>query len=104
MTRVLTYNILIGGTSRIDYIEQMIRVAQPDVVGLVEATNPCVVEELAKRLGMHHRMSGRGEHVTDWHVALLSHLPIIHTQVHVRPEQLSKPLLEVGVQEEHGGV
>jgi endonuclease/exonuclease/phosphatase family metal-dependent hydrolase len=82
----------------------MIRAAQPDVVGLVEATNPCVVEELAKRLGMDHRMSGRGEHVTDWHVALLSRLPIIHTQVHVRPERLSKPLLEVGVQEEHGGV
>ena len=102
MTRVLTYNILVGGTSRIDFIEQMIRAAQPDVVGLVEATNPCVVEELAQRLGMDHRMSGRGEHATDWQVALLSRLPITHMQVHHRPGRLSKLLLEVGVQEEGG--
>src|SRR5579859_6437254 len=104
MTRVLTYNILVGGTSRVDHIEQMIRAAQPDVVGLVEATNPCVVEELAARLGMDYRMSGRGEHDLDWHVALLSRLPIIHAQVHFRPDRLSKPLLEVVVQEEQGGV
>ena len=104
MTRVLTYNILVGGTSRIDYIEQMIRAAQPDIVGLVEATNPCVVEKLAARLGMDYRMSGRGEHDLDWHVALLSRLPIIHAHAHFLPDRLSKPLLEVGVQEEHGGV
>ncbi len=104
MTRVLTYNILVGGTSRVDYIEQMIRAAQPDIVGLVEATNPCVVEKLATRLGMDYRMSGRGEHDLDWHVALLSRLPIMHAHAHFLPDRLSKPLLEVGVQEEHGGV
>lgn len=102
MTRVLSYNILIGGTRRIDQIEQMIRAAQPDVVGLVEATNPCVVEELAARLGMDHRISGRAEHATDWQVALLSRLPITHVQVHRRPGLISKLLLEVGVQEEDG--
>lgn len=102
MTRVLTYNILIGGTRRIDSIEQMIRAAQPDVVGLVEATNPRVVEELAARLGMDHRISGRAAHSTDWQVALLSRLPITHEQVHRRPGLLSKLLLEVGVQEEDG--
>ena len=102
MTRVLTYNILIGGTRRIDQIEQMIRAAQPDIVGLVEATNPRVVEELAARLGMDYRMSGRGEHATDWQLALLSRLPITHIQVHCRPGLLSKLLLEVGVQEADG--
>src|SRR5574340_612928 len=101
MTRVLTYNILVGGTSRVDYIEQMIRVAQPDIVGLVEATNPCVVEKLAVRLGMDYRISGRGEHDLDWHVALLSRLPIIHAQAHFQSDRISKRLLEVGVQEEH---
>ena len=102
MTRVLTYNILAGGTRRIDQIAQMIRSAHPDVVGLVEATNPRVVEELAERLGMDYRMSGHGNHSLDWQVALLSRLPITHMQVHHRPGLLSKPLLEVGVQEEDG--
>lgn len=102
MTRVLTYNILVGGARRINQIEQLIRAGQPDVVGLVEATNPRVVEELAARLGMDYRMSGQGNHTTDWQVALLSRLPITHVQVHSRPDVLSKPLLEVGVQEEDG--
>lgn len=102
MTRVLTYNILVGGTRRIDFIEQMIRAARPDIVGLVEATDPCVVEELAARLDMHHRISGRAADPTDWQVALLSRLPITHAQVHPRSGLLSKLLLEVGVQEEDG--
>ena len=104
MTRVLTYNILVGGTRRIDQIEQMIRAAQPDVVGLVEATDPRVVEKLAARLGMDYRMSGRPEHTLDWQVALLSRLPITHAQAYHRPGLLSKPFLEVGVQEENGRV
>lgn len=102
MTRVLTYNILVGGARRIDQIEQMIRAAQPDVVGLVEATNKRVVEELAERLGMDYRISGYGKHAADWHVALLSRLPITHVQVYSHPALISKPLLEVGVQEEDG--
>jgi endonuclease/exonuclease/phosphatase family metal-dependent hydrolase len=102
MTRVLTYNILVGGARRVDQIAQMIQSAQPDVVGLVEATNPRVVQELAERLGMDYRMSGHGDHATDWQVACLSRLPITHVQVHSRQGRLSKPFLEVGVQEEDG--
>jgi endonuclease/exonuclease/phosphatase family metal-dependent hydrolase len=104
MTRILTYNILVGGTRRIDQIAQMIRSAHPDVVGLVEASNPRVVEELAERLGMDFRVSGFGKHATDWQVALLSRLPITHVEVHRRPGRLSKPVLEVSVQEEDGRV
>ena len=104
MTRILTYNILVGGTRRIDQIAQMIRAARPDVVGLVEATNPRVVQELAERLGMNYSMSGQGSHSLDWQVALLSRLPIMHMQVHSRPGLISKPLLEVEVQEEDGRV
>ncbi len=104
MTRILTYNILVGGTRRIDQIEQVIRAARPDVVGLVEATNPRVVQELAERLGMDYCMSGRGDHSLDWQVALLSRLPITHMQVHARPGLISKPLLEVEVQEEDGRI
>ncbi|GAC1522758.1 MAG: hypothetical protein NVS3B14_23370 [Ktedonobacteraceae bacterium] len=103
MTRILTYNILVGGTRRIDQIANMIRSAHPDVVGLVEATNPRVVEELAERLGMEYRLSGHGKSPKDWQTAVLSRLPITREQVHLRPGVISKPLLEIGVQDEDGG-
>jgi endonuclease/exonuclease/phosphatase family metal-dependent hydrolase len=80
--RVLSYNILLGGTPRIDALDKMIRSAQPDIVGLVEATNAHVVEELANRSGMHFQLSGRGTRFNDWNVALLSRLPILETRVH----------------------
>ena len=40
MTRVLAYNILVGGTRRIDQIEQMIEAAQPDVPFTVISPRP----------------------------------------------------------------
>src|ERR1700736_3035510 len=102
MTRILTYNILVGGTRRIEQITNMIQSAQPDVVGLVEADDPRVVEELAERLGMDYRMSGYAKHVKDMEIAVLSRLPIVHTHTYRRPGILAQPLLEVGVQEEDG--
>lgn len=80
----------------------MVRAAHPDVVGLVEATNPRVVEGLAERLGMEYRMSGESRHVTDWQIALLTRLPVVSAVVHRRPGCLTKPLLEVRVREEDG--
>lgn len=103
MTRVLTYNILFGGTPRTDQIAQIIRSARPDVVGLLEATDPRVVEKLAEQLGMEYRLTGRARFAADWQVAVLSRLPIVRMRVHLRPGALSKPLLEIGVREEHGG-
>ena len=102
MTRVLSYNILVGGQPRINQITAMIQAANPDIAGLVEATNPRVVETLAKRLGMQYRISAPGQNSTDWQVAVLSRLPIIHTEVHVRPGVLTKPLLEVCIEEADG--
>ncbi|HZS76440.1 MAG TPA: endonuclease/exonuclease/phosphatase family protein [Ktedonobacteraceae bacterium] len=102
MTRVLSYNILVGGTRRIDAIEQMIRSADPDVVGLVEANDPNVVIELAQRLEMEYCMTGHGRHRTDWNTAMLSRLPILSTRKYDRPGVLNKPLLEARVQEEDG--
>ena len=103
VTRVLTYNILFGGTPRTDQIAQIIRSARPDVVGLLEATDPRVVEKLAEQLGMEYRLTGRSRFAADWQVAVLSRLPIVRMRVHLRPGALSKPLLEIGVREEHGG-
>lgn len=102
MTRILSYNILVGGTRRIDQLTNIISSAHPDLVGLVEATNPQVVEELAHRLGMQHWMSGNPKHGRDWQIALLSRLPIIQAQSHLRPAILTKPFLEACVEEEDG--
>lgn len=102
MTRILSYNILVGGGRRINQLTSMIRSANPDIVGLVEATNPQVVEELAERLGMEHRMSAYARHTQDWQVALLSRLPIVHAYTHVHPGAITKPVLEVGVEEPGG--
>ncbi len=102
MTRILSYNILVGGTRRVDQLTTVIRSADPDVVGLAEATDPKVVEELASRLGMQFRLSGYGKGARDWHLAVLSRLPILHTHVHTRPAFDRKYLLEVLVEEASG--
>jgi endonuclease/exonuclease/phosphatase family metal-dependent hydrolase len=102
MTRILSYNIFVGGTRRVDHITNIIRAANPDLVGLVEATNPRVVEELAQRLGMQYRLSGSSTHMGNWQVALLSRLPMVHVHSHMRPGILTKPVLEVCLEEKDG--
>jgi endonuclease/exonuclease/phosphatase family metal-dependent hydrolase len=102
MTRILSYNILIGGTRRVEQLTTVIRSVDPDVVGLAEATDPKVVEELASRLGMQFRLSGYGKGARDWNLAVLSRLPIISTQVHSSPAFNRKYLLEVQIEDENG--
>jgi endonuclease/exonuclease/phosphatase family metal-dependent hydrolase len=103
MTRILTYNILLGGKDRVDQLAKMISFSQADVVGMVEATDPHVIEELAQRLDMQYRMSGRGTYERYWQTAVLSRLPIVHTQLHTRPDIFyRKHLLEVCPQESDG--
>jgi endonuclease/exonuclease/phosphatase family metal-dependent hydrolase len=103
MTRILTYNILVGGTHRVDQLTALIGSTQADIVGLAEATDPQVVEEIAQRLGMQFRLSGRGKSRHDWQLAVLSRLPIVHTQVHTHPEIFNRRhLLEVCVEEPGG--
>ena len=52
MFRLLTYNILHGGTGRVDAIAQVINSCAPDLVLLQEATNPANVERLAAATDM----------------------------------------------------
>jgi len=52
MFRLLTYNILHGGTGRVDAIAEVINSCAPDLVLLQEATNPANVERLAAATGM----------------------------------------------------
>ncbi len=115
MTRVVSYNILAGGYSlsqpngrRTEQLVQIIRSAQPDVVGVIEATNPkmtqhpLVVEEMARQLGMQLIMGDVPAHTTDYQLALLTKLPVVATRLHARPGLLNKPLLEVCVEEADG--
>ena len=52
MFRLLTYNILHGGTGRVDAIAQVINAVAPDLVLLQEATDAANVERLAEATGM----------------------------------------------------
>jgi endonuclease/exonuclease/phosphatase family metal-dependent hydrolase len=103
MTRILSYNILVGGKRRVDQLTKIISSAQPDIVGLIEANYPQVVEEIAQRLGMQYRMSGSSPRAYNWQNALLSRLPVVETHVHIHSDILTKPILEACIEEEDGG-
>jgi endonuclease/exonuclease/phosphatase family metal-dependent hydrolase len=101
MTRILSYNILVGGKGRIDTIECMIRSANPDVVGLVEATDQDIVKELACRLGMEYRTNAIPGSSWKPETALLSRLPIVYSQAHANSLLRTRSLLEVCLQPEY---
>ncbi len=97
--RILSYNILLGATRRLHPLSNLIASTQADIIGLVEATDPHIVEELAKGLNMDFRITGRGKRPHDWHIAVLSRYPILHTHVHTHPETLvRKHMLEVCIE------
>lgn len=99
MTRVLSYNIRLGGSGHVEQLSKMIQSVRPDIVGLVEATDARVIEELASRLNMQFRITGEGMRERDWHIAVLSRLPIIQSNIHTRPAVLTRRhLLEVQVE------
>src|SRR6266705_2265050 len=102
MTRILSYNILVGGNRRVDQLTKIMSSAHPDIVGLVEATSRQTVAEMADRLGMQYRMSGSYTHGEDWQTALLSRLPIVETHVYKRSDRLTHPLFEACIEEEDG--
>ncbi len=115
MTRIVSYNILAGGYSlrengarRAPQLTQIIRSARPDIVGLVEATNPqmrqkpLVIEELAENLGMQLIMGTEASYNREFQLALLTRLPMVSTRTHPRPGLLNRPLLEVCVEEAGG--
>ena len=102
MLRILSYNILFGGSGRVNQLTKMIQSAQPDVVGLIEAADARVIEELAERLEMHYCANPAGEYPRGQRLAVLSRLPIVYSELHARPGILREPLLEVGVEEAGG--
>ena len=102
MTRVLSYNILVGGTHRVEQLIRIIRASKSDVVGLIEAIDEQAVKELAEHLGMQYRLSGRANDEEGWQGAILSRLPILDTKIHIGTILTKQPLLEVCVEETPG--
>ena len=119
MTRITSYNILAGGyniyssrhTERTSQLLAILRSTQPDVVGLVEATNPrvpqrpLVIEQLAEALDMQLVMTSDPDQVSSlfqYQPALLTRLPLVYKKVHPPCTSQSRPLLEVCVEEADG--
>ena len=98
--KLLSYNILDGGTGRVDLLAKVIEAQLPDVVALVEADDEAVVEQLAGRLGMDYVHAPGNSHAS----ALLTRLPLARTINHalLHPE-LEKSLLEATVIRPDGG-
>ncbi|HET9110757.1 MAG TPA: endonuclease/exonuclease/phosphatase family protein [Ktedonobacterales bacterium] len=89
--RALTYNILIGGEERLPFIRDIIQSQTPDIVAIQEANSRENAEALARELGM---TLNYGDANSDFHVALLTRLPIVRSVNH-RPPEFEKSILEV---------
>ncbi len=80
--RILTYNIYLGGSQRLEPIYTVLAQTQADVIALTEADDPHLVAALAERLSMDYvwaRGSGRR------HIATLSRYPIADWQIYNTP-------------------
>jgi endonuclease/exonuclease/phosphatase family metal-dependent hydrolase len=87
--RLLTYNIERGGAGREPALAAVITRAAPDVVVLQEASNPAVVERLARATGMLASGSRRGRSL-----GFLSRVPIAESRW-VRPRWSQHAFLEL---------
>lgn len=92
--RILSYNILDGGAPRLPLLRQVIQAERPDVVGLVEADDPHVVEALANSLQMDFIHAPGNTKAS----ALLSRYPIRYSINHApQHPNLAKSLLQAAV-------
>ena len=89
MLRLLTYNIERGGVGRERALAEVIAHTSPDVVVLQEASNPAVVERLARATGMITSGSRRGRSL-----GFLSRVPIADSRW-VRPRFSQHAFLEL---------
>lgn len=87
--RLLTYNILHGGTGRVDAISEVINASAPDLVLLQEATNPANVERLGQATGMTECRTFRRQSL-----GFLSRTPVASYQW-IRPRISRHAFLEV---------
>jgi len=74
----------------------------PDIVGLVEASDNQVVEEVAAILGMDYRLSGHGQGSEAQQSAVLSRFPIRASSISKTAVLTKQPLLGVTVEAPDG--
>ncbi|MGC8461951.1 MAG: endonuclease/exonuclease/phosphatase family protein [Candidatus Dormibacteria bacterium] len=85
--RLLSYNILMGGTGRLAHIERICERSQADIVILQEAIDDSPLLEMAGRLGMK-AICAPPSPVSSSHVVILSRVPIDDWRVHQHPDML----------------
>jgi len=91
MLRLLSYNIRFGGAGREDLLAAVIRVCEPDLVVLQEASSVDVVQRLATDTGLEYLSSKPGHSV-----AFLSRIEIEHYKWHY-DRDLQRPFMEIVV-------
>ena len=98
--RIASYNILTGGEGRADPLIEVLLAQRADVVGLVEAEDPTVLERIARRLKMDYVQATGNKSGAS---ALLSRFPIRDSinQAAFQPD-LSKSLLQASVVDPSG--
>jgi endonuclease/exonuclease/phosphatase family metal-dependent hydrolase len=94
--RVVTYNILLGGTGREERIAAVLERAGADVVALQECTDLDMVRDLAARLSME-MMVGEPSDDSDLNVVVLSRLPVRRWRNHRHPALMLRGHLECEV-------
>ena len=95
--RIVSYNILDGGAERADALAAVIEAQRPDLVALVEADDPAVVDRIARRLKMDALHAAGNSNAS----ALLSRWPVRESINHapLHPDRWEKSLLEATVVE-----
>src|SRR4051812_25525307 len=93
--RIASYNILTGGEGRADPLIEVLLAQRADVIGLVEAEDPAVLERIARRLDMDYVQAIGNKSGAS---ALLSRFPIRDSINHaaLQPD-LSKSLLQATI-------
>jgi len=98
--RVISYNILNGGEGRADPLAEVLEAQRPDIISLVEADVPAVVERIARRLSMDFIIADGQGHSS----ALLSRYPMQQTINHAAlDKRLSRSFLEATIEVPGGG-
>jgi endonuclease/exonuclease/phosphatase family metal-dependent hydrolase len=94
--RLVSYNILDGGTGRADLLADVVATMRPDLVALVEAEDVAVVDHVARRLDMQVLHAPGNTHAS----ALLTRWPVVES-INYAPlhKSLEKSLLEATVAE-----
>lgn len=99
--RVVSYNILYGGTGRADPLAEVILAQRPDIIGLVEAGDIDMLHRIARRCRMDYILAIGNNQAS----ALLSRWPILRTINHAATpagQCLSRSFLEATLQHPSG--